>query len=63
MDSSMTDSGICRDLSVAKISIIGVVRAMKNREHMPPKVLEMRRMASSTPPPRKEKVMPKSCIE
>ena len=39
----MTDYGIRRDLSTAKISIMGVVKAMKNREHMPPKVLAMRR--------------------
>ena len=59
----MTDCGIRKDLSTAKISIMGVVKAMKNIEHMPPKVRAIRRAARFAPSSLMAKLKPKSSTE
>jgi hypothetical protein len=60
MESSTKKSGIPRDLRIEKISSMGVVRDMKNREHMPPKVLAIRRRARLAPSSRMPKLIPKT---
>jgi len=49
MERSITVSGTPRRFRSENISIIGVVRAIKNSEHMPPNVLAMRSRARLAP--------------
>ncbi|VVB64481.1 Uncharacterised protein [uncultured archaeon] len=60
MESSTKKSGRPRDFRIAKISNMGVVRAMKNREHMPPKVLAIRSRARLAPSSRMPRFRPKT---
>jgi hypothetical protein len=62
MESSSSRCGKPKDFRIEKISIIGVVRAIKKREIIPPKVLESRSNASLIPSMVKVRLNPNKVI-